>query len=130
MRMSKVHIWVGSSSKSDKEFGKYFKLDDQNKDLDSPNYKICQFCLDLGLTTYDDDFIGVYKTEDIQKVSIFLEELSVSDTEYKKIDQLCLEKGFSKINAMFYYTDSELEIRDSEKKYNDLTYLGYFDTDF
>ncbi|MBC8137522.1 MAG: immunity 22 family protein [Fibrella sp.] len=41
--------------------------------------------------------------------------------------EACDAKGFTKANAMFFYTDAELQIPDPNKKYNDLTYIGVFD---
>lgn len=126
--MSKIHIWIGVSAKSPEDFDKYFELDSSSATIDSPDYKVCQFCTDIEEKSYDDDFIAIYKTDDIVKLSIALDELPVDEEEYQKICRECEGLGYTEVNALFYYTDSELVIKDRAKKYNDLTYIGCFDS--
>ncbi|MEB2301187.1 immunity 22 family protein [Lysinibacillus xylanilyticus] len=131
MHMSKVHIWVGINRDDTYVFEKYFELDysDQDIDIDDPNYNVCQFCNDIGERRYDEDLIGVCRTDELRNITEFLEELSVSSEIGIEIQDTSLEKGFESINSMFYYMDPKLEISDVHKLYNKLTYLGVFETE-
>ncbi|MGE8036674.1 immunity 22 family protein [Lysinibacillus sp. NPDC093692] len=128
--MSKVHVWVGINNADDETFEKYFELDydDPDMDIDDPLYKVCQFCLDINEKWYDEDCIGVYKEDCMLDVRIALEELSVSEETLLEIQDICIKKGLEKVNAMFYYMDSKIDVIDKNKLYNELTYIGEFDT--
>ena len=130
MYMSKVHVWVGINNADDETFEKYFELDydDPDMDIDDPLYKVCQFCLDINEKWYDEDCIGVYKEDGTLDVRIALEELSVSQETLLEIQDICIKKGLEKVNAMFYYMDSKIDVVDKNKLYNELTYIGEFDT--
>lgn len=132
MYMSKVHVWIGINNADDETYEKYFELDydDPDMDIDDPLYKVCQFCLDINERWYDEDCIGVYKEDSIVDIRLALEELSVSKETLLEIQGICIQKGLDKVNTMFYYFDSELEITDVNKLYNGLHYIGIFDTDF
>ncbi|WP_370079799.1 immunity 22 family protein [Lysinibacillus sp. RC46] len=131
MYMSKVHIWVGINHDESNVFEKYFELDysDPDIDIDDSEYNVCQFCKDIGERWYDEDLIGVFRTEELRNIKEFLGELSVSSEIGIEIQDTSKEKGFESINSMFYYMDPELVISDETKLYNKLTYIGVFDTD-
>ncbi len=120
-RMKKVHIWIGTTSKNEDEFDRYF---DQNNDL-------CQFCKDAGIEQYDEDFIGI--------IPVFESETDIRDILAEvPIDEKCIDLavsnstklGIQKANAVFYLTDSSVSIEGYDNKlYNDLRYIGMFDSD-
>ena len=130
MDMSKVHVWVGINNGSDETFENYFELDydDPDMDIDDPLYKVCQFCLDINEKWYDEDCIGVYKEDSMVNVKVLLEELSVSQETMVEIQDICINKGLENVNAMFYYMDPDIEVTDKNKLYNELHYIGKFDT--
>ncbi|MBG9452526.1 hypothetical protein ABE61_00075 [Lysinibacillus sphaericus] len=130
MYMSKVHVWVGINNADDETYEKYFELDydDPDMDIDDPLYKVCQFCQDINVKWYDEDCIGVYKEDDTIDVRKALEELSISQETMLEIQDICIKKGLEKVNAMFYYMDSEIDVVDKNILYNELTYIGEFDT--
>ncbi|WP_275389799.1 immunity 22 family protein, partial [Xenorhabdus bovienii] len=65
-----VHLWIGNNFSSEDEYMKYFELDySVEGNFDDPNYKLCQFCKDIGLQWYDEDFIGIIPRRD-ESVSI------------------------------------------------------------
>lgn len=129
MDMSKCHVWVGINNADDETFEKYFELDYDapDMDIDDPLYKVCQFCLDINEKWYDEDYIGVYKEDDMVGVRVLLEELPVSQETLLEIQDICIKKGLENVNAMFYYMDSEIDVADINKLYNQLTYIGKFD---
>nr|WP_306309658.1 immunity 22 family protein [Xenorhabdus yunnanensis] len=48
---NRVHLWIGSNFSSEDEYMEYFQLDySVEGDFENPNYKICQFCKDIGHT--------------------------------------------------------------------------------
>ncbi|AVK96334.1 hypothetical protein FCT18_07830 [Lysinibacillus sphaericus] len=55
-------------------------------------------------------------------------ELSVSEETLFEIQDICIKKGIKKVNAMFYYMDPEVEVTEKNKLYNELHYIGKFDT--
>lgn len=130
MDMSKVHVWVGINNVDDETFEKYFELDydDPDMDIDDPLYKVCRFCLDINEKWYDEDCIGVYKEDNIVDVRVLLEELSVSQETLIEIQNICEKKGLENVNSMFFYIDSEIVVADLNKLYNELTYIGKFNT--
>ena len=101
--MSKVHVWVGVNY--DEDYDSYFELDysDPDMDIDDPNYKVCQFCKDIGERWYDEDWIGVYRNPELMDVRLLLEELSVDEDTLTEIENICREKNIEKANALFFY---------------------------
>ena len=131
-RMSKIHIWVGLTDTSKTEFDKYF--DQQNSFLIDPKTNetkdetelvFSNFFTDLDREEmFDEDFLSIVFNED-SNLETLLEEVQLDIDE--DLLEICNEKGIKNANAMFFYTDSELEVIDKIKKYNDLTYIGVFD---
>ncbi len=131
--MSKIHVWIGCTKQSINEFIKYFKIDEKDKEkyfsieeqeAKALGYGASQFDKDLGTGWYDDDLIGVFYNTESNVLEVALEELPFGE---KKVKVACFKKGITEANAMFYYTDSELEVKNDKKIYNDLMYLGCFD---
>ncbi|MCT8249965.1 immunity 22 family protein [Proteus faecis] len=57
---NRVHLWISSNFSSEEEYIYYFELDSSEEGgIDSPNYRVCGFCKDLGIVWYNEDFIGV-----------------------------------------------------------------------
>jgi len=125
---SKVHVWVGINY--DPSFDNYFELDDSGVDVDDTRYKICGFCKDIAEKWYDEDWIGVVQSPvSVDLDTLLGDELSVSDITLADIKKKCVDKGLKSANAMFYYIDALIEIKDKDKDYNSLFYIGAFDTD-
>ena len=129
----KIHVWAGIINANEVEdFDNYFELDYETEDMDDPEYKVCGFCKDVGMKWYDEDWIEVYCEVQTSDVTKFLDGLSISEETLMEIKDICINKGFDKINAMFCYLDvnSEFEIKEKDKLYNGLVYIGLFDTNF
>ena len=124
--MSKIHIWVGESKKSKKEFSEYFQNNQNDIDLGIGS---CPFCKDIGINWYDDDLIGVYKSDSNNDLKITLDELPISPQKTQEVYNICMSKNIKNANALFYYSDANLIITNKDKKYNDLIYIGCIDWD-
>ena len=128
-RMKKVHIWIGKNSLNEEDYEKYFELDCSTEgDFEDPDYRICQFCKDIGEVWYDEDFIGIIPIFD-QAVSIreILQEVPIAETDIEKVTSKCDELEMKTANAVFYLTDSQVEVpRPYKDSYNGLKYIGVF----
>lgn len=132
-RMSKIHVWIGLTEKTQKKFNQYFDqknaflFDSQGNEKNPSEITLSQFSKDLGKSTsFDEDFLTIYYNPDSDDLNLALEELADVDSP-KLLIEACDAKGITKANAMFFYTDAEIHIPDPNKKYNDLTYIGVFD---
>lgn len=128
----KVHLWIGTTHKPEDEYLAYFELDYRPEvDLDSPDYKVCQFCKDIGELSYDQDFIGIIHRRDTEVgLDEILVEAAVAEAELSKVKEICAAEGIKKANAIFWYADSNLVIPKPYKEdYNGLKYIGVFDGD-
>lgn len=129
--MSKIHVWIGITHKSEENYLQYFELDYSTEgDFEAPEYRVCQFCKDIGKKWYDEDFIGIIPIlkKDVSVIEI-LQEIPIEQDEIRKVLSICKEMGLSSANAIFYYTDSELIIQKPYKdNYNDLKYIGVFNS--
>lgn len=121
--MSKIHVWLGMSSKSREEFSRYFAINLADHDA---GIGASQFDKDIHINWYDDDLIGVYYS-DTPDLEAALDELPTSPASLAAICDKCRELGITEANAMFCYEDAELEIAEPDRKYNELIYLGVFD---
>jgi hypothetical protein len=121
--MTKIHIWAGMTSQSTEDFQQYFEINTVDRDA---GIGASQFDKDVNMNWYDDDLIGVYYS-DSDDLDMALDMLPVSVNALVVIRATCIGKGVNKVNALFYYEDAELEIKDRDKKYNGLTYIGVFD---
>ena len=132
-RMSKVHVWAGFTEKTQKEFEQYFDqrnaflFDSQGNEKDDSEIISSQFGRDLGKShSFDEDFLTIYYNPESEDLDLVLEGLAdVNSPEL--LVEACGVKGITKANAMFFYTDAELQLPNPDKKYNDLTYIGVFD---
>lgn len=122
--MSKIHVWIGHTEKSSDEFYNYFKVNEEDKNL---GIGASQFDKDLGINWYNDDFIGTFYNTDSTDLEVLLDEIPTSPDSLSKIEKKCLDKKLYQVNAMFYYEDSELIVKDIDKLYNGLQYIGCFD---
>lgn len=131
-RMSKVHLWIGVTQKTEEEYLEYFKLDySTGGDFDDPNYQVCGFCIDIGEKWYDEDFIGIIPLYE-EEVSIkeIIEEAAIDPKESENVILECERLGLKKANAILWYSDAEIEITQPHKdSYNDLKYIGMFEGD-
>jgi hypothetical protein len=118
--LDKIFLWLGNTSKTEKEFGRYFKLDYSENDA-----KVCGFCLDIDKKWYDEDFIGYLKYTNIINITKILEEVPINPAEKDTVIKKCNELGFSTANAVFWYS-GEIKTPKSDKNYNDLFYIGEF----
>ncbi|MEK9495003.1 immunity 22 family protein [Photorhabdus sp. P32] len=127
-----VHLWIGNNFSSEDEYMKYFELDYSIEgNFDDPNYKLCQFCKDINLQWYDEDFIGIIPRRH-ENVSIdeILIDAAVDQSEFQSIKDICNRLGIKEANAIFWYQDSELSINPPYKEqYNGLKYIGLFKGD-
>lgn len=129
---NKVHLWMGTSHKSEEDYQAYFEIDYSTEgDFDSPDYKVCGFCKDIGEVWYDEDFIGIIdRTKKPVPVADWLTELAIDASEHEKVLAICVEKGIAKANAVFWYQDASLTLPEPHKNdYNELHYIGVFEGD-
>jgi hypothetical protein len=125
---SDQYLWIGTNFMPVEEYNKYFELD-YTEELDSPEYKVCPFCKDIGDDWYDEDFIGYPKP--LQKeidVGELIDELISPDADCRQeIIEKCHQLGITKANALVWYKASEVELQKPYKEnYNQLKYIGVF----
>ena len=132
-KYNKIHLWIGTTFKEEFSYQKYFELDYSTEgDLESPLYKICDFCKDIGQLWYDQDFIGIIpRFEKEIPLDSILQYSSIHISEWEKIKDICKTLyNISKANALFWYADADLEIPKPYKiEYNGLKYIGVFEGD-
>lgn len=126
---SDQYLWIGTNFMPIEKYNKYFELDYSTEDLDDPDYKVCDFCKDIGDNWYDEDFIGypepLKKEVDIGKLIDKLISPGL-DCRQAIIDK-CHSLGITKANALFWYEASELTLKKPYKEnYNGLKYIGIF----
>jgi hypothetical protein len=118
-RMKKIHIWTGYFSGNGDEFENYF-----NQEIPP-----CQFCTDIDMDEYDEDYIGIIPLfEEKVGVQYLLDKVPVDVDDISKVLEACKNKGIKEDNAIFYLTDSSVSIKNSEKDYNELKYLGLYNS--
>ncbi|MBI1645805.1 immunity 22 family protein [Capnocytophaga sp. 051621] len=118
-RMKKIHIWIGFFSKGENEYEQYFNQEELP----------CQFCKDIDCEEYDEDFIGIIPLFE-KKVGVeqLLDEVPIDENEIPKVIEKCKAMNISGGNAIFYMTDASIVIENTEKKYNELKYIGIYDS--
>ncbi|MCL1989459.1 MAG: immunity 22 family protein [Defluviitaleaceae bacterium] len=125
---TKVHVWIGDNF--DENYHDYFELDyDVQVDIDSPDYKVCGFCEDIDEKWYDEDWLGAFQHSKSVKLDKLLEELAVTKDVLNDIKHVCKEKKINKASATFWYYDGSIIVKNREKKFNNLHYIGVFDTE-
>lgn len=121
-----IAIWIGTSNKPFEEWKKYHKGIEKPKSK-RPIHK------DLNCAFIDVDFFGAFATEDNSCIPV--EELVKNAFTYsaetnEQIVQLAHEKGITEGNRMYQYMNvmfvESKENKNSDKKYNDLTFIGNF----
>ena len=118
-RMKKIHIWIGFFSKGENEYAQYFNQEEPP----------CQFCKDIDCEEYDEDFIGIIPLfEEKVGVEQLLDEVPIDENEIPKVIEKCKAMNISVGNAIFYMTDASIIIENTEKKYNELKYIGIYDS--
>lgn len=119
VRMKKIHIWIGTFSKSEEEYDNYFNQENSQ----------CQFCADFDIEEYDEDFIGIIPLFK-EKISVqsLLDEVPIDEEDIPKALKTCEKKNIKNGNAIFYLTDSSVSIKDTEKSYNELIYIGMYNS--
>lgn len=127
--MASIHIWIGTTKKNQEEYDCYFDLDYSTEgDFDDPEYRVCQFCIDINQKWYDEDMLGnIPLFCDNQPVENLISLVPIYKEEVENILSICSSLGVKSGNAIFYYTDSELVIDEPcRDNYNGLSYIGRF----
>ena len=124
-KMSKIMIWVGQFN-SEADFEKYM---DQSafrqwwKDYDEDNKELrCQFCKELGVMNYDEDFLIMKFTSD---GLAGLLNLIPADTQ--KISLSMADKNITMANAVICYNCREGISPKKAENATTMTYLGTFE---
>lgn len=119
IRMKKVHIWIGTFSKTQDEYEMYFNQENPPS----------QFGVDINIEEYDEDLIGIIPLlgENVE-VKYLLNEVPIEEDEIPIALSKCENMKIREGNAVFYLTDSLIKIDDEEKKYNELKYIGVYNS--
>lgn len=122
------HVWIGNNFSSAKVYSAYFKLDYKTKDIDSPQYKVCGFCQDLGIRWYDEDLIAFPRP--LKKALPISKLLNKFLGTANCIDQIvaeCKKRGIDEANALAWYDAEDLKIKKPYRfDYNGLQYIGRY----
>lgn len=129
-----VHVWIGITDKKEEEYYKYFELN-YDYELDNEDYIVCEFCKDVGIKWYDEDF-SFFPEPLKEKIEIIdlLKDSIVLEEEKKAVVKKCYELGLKKANAMFgyaipddFYKDGCFQVsKPCKEYYNGLKYIGKF----
>lgn len=122
--MNKIMIWVGQFN-SEADFEKYMdqsafykwwkKYDEDNKEL------CCQFCKELGVMNYDEDFLIMkYASNGMNEL------LNLIPAETSKIHEAIEKAGISQCNAVICYNCSCGISPQKAKKAVSMNYLGSY----
>ena len=129
--MSKIHLWVGVTSKTSSDIDKYFDpsmvySEEKDSSSKSGDYTNCNFAQDIKSDGYNEDFLSVFhrgKDEDLR--SLLDEPLSETDDD---LIDACEELRITKGNMAIAYTDSRLEFSSGSKLFfGELVYIGCFE---
>lgn len=140
MAEQRIHIWAGTSNKTEEQFYKYFDqskfIKDYNRFKTDETY--ARNASDFNLRSqfskaidkqydYDVDWITVYFSRKKMSIQAAIEELPIwNDQTEVAIYQACVDKGISNVNAILCYADAELIIDKPIGNYNDMIYIGCF----
>ena len=119
--MKNVFLWLGHTAQTETEFENYFRLDYSNRS------QVCGFCMDLGLTWYDEDFVGFLRFEADKSVAAILGDVPLAQSERNKVLARCKELGLHQANAVCWYSGEIFP--DSFKSYNGMKYIGQYSLD-
>jgi hypothetical protein len=130
---SSTHVWIGTTAQSQDEFNRYFShaegyWDEEDRDALSPSATGCGFCIDLDTQyLYDGDLIYYQHFPSAVSVRKLVKELPLSThAAAENILMACEKRGIVSANAVMSYADPEQLVRDPDKLYNGLVYLGLF----
>ena len=115
--MSIIHIWIGTTHKTEEEYLKYFELDYSTEgDFDDPDYKLCPFCKDINQRWYDEDLIGIIPLfGDEYPILQLLETIPIDKNEIEKvIEYYNYEKNKIRKIIIFSGLEKEFEIEFDE----------------
>ncbi|BDR55767.1 immunity 22 family protein [Xylocopilactobacillus apis] len=110
------HVWLGSNF--NKEYDEYFELDRPNN-----------FCHDLGISWYDEDFIGYPKPlkKEVTVSKLVNKLLGPGMPCEQEIVESCHRLGIDNGNTLFWYDANQLGFNPPERdNYNGLKYIGKF----
>ena len=96
--IDKIFLWIGRTSKSQKQFDEYFELDYSE---DRQNRKVCGFCKDIGEKWYDEDFIGYLRFDYEMGVGEILEHVPINQDDISKVLNKCKELNLDLVNSSF-----------------------------
>jgi hypothetical protein len=142
MAAQRIHIWAGTSNKTEEQFYKYF---DQSKFLkdnerfntdesyprDTPDFNLrSQFSKAIHKQfDYDAEWITIYYSRKRISIQAAIEELPIWDDQTEvAIYQACVDKGIATVNVILCYADDELIIDKPLENYNDMRYIGSFNS--
>ncbi|AIM36452.1 immunity 22 family protein [Sphingobacterium sp. SG20118] len=140
MAEQRIHIWTGTSNKTDEQFYKYFDQSkfikdyhrfktDETYSRNAPDFNLrSQFSKAIDKQyDYDVDWITIYYSRKRMSIQAAIEELPIwNDQTEVEIYQACVSKGISTVNAILCYADEELKIDKPLENYNDMIYVGSF----
>jgi len=129
--ISKIHLWVGSTSISPQKFEKYFDQShaspiDPATGLNREQIVPSNFAKDLGIPyMFDEDFLYVFTSEQSNLEELLEGIVSNSDDD---ILEPCISKGINKANLAIGYSDASLDVCHDKMIFNhELKYIGCFD---
>jgi len=140
MAEQRIHIWTGTSNKTEEQFYKYFDQSkfikdynrfktDETYSRNAPDFNLrSQFGKAINKEfDYDVEWITVYFSRKKMSIQAAIEELPIwNDQTEVEIYQACISKGISTVNAILCYADEELKIDKPLGNYNDMIYVGCF----
>jgi hypothetical protein len=131
--MKKIHVWLGSFDKEEM-FNKYLdqspylqawaKYDNEDSgDAEEPSPELrAEFCKEIGLDTYDEDFIVIKFNRQNSEIK---QLISVIPANADRLLESCKKTGITSTNALIYYYNDNLSEKDAGKT-RFVRYLGHF----
>lgn len=120
--MKKIHIWIGETNLSEEELESFFLPEDEDSEFLS---------LLKDVNEIDPDFAGVLKFDENKSASDVLRyevPINLLGDDVEKSITACNSKGVKSANAVFYLTDSTVEVLDAKEKPAGLTYIGVYNS--
>jgi hypothetical protein len=140
MAEQRIHIWAGTTNKTEDQFYKYFDQSKFIKDNHSFNTdeSYARNTPDFNLRSqfgkaidkqydYDANWITIFYSRKRISIQAAIEELPIWNDQIEvDIYQACVSKGISTANVILCYADEELNIDKPLENYNDMIYVGSF----
>lgn len=133
--MGKINIWVGNFD-SKEAFEEYFSQESYLKawsiydnepptgkegDDQEPDPELrCQFCKEIGIDNYDEDFIVLKYYHKLQKINMIVNDVPGDTSEFLKS---CKEHEIEYINVLVAYENHDLTQKDASQAQR-MIYLG------